>query len=53
MCQKEWVGRNVHVIPVDIFEEALKDMLKGHRFGNLRTRCGMALKNHPGHGEKG
>ena len=39
MCPKEWIGQDVHVIPVTIFEEeVLKDMLKGHKFGTLRRR---------------
>ena len=36
---KAWIGRDVHVIPVDIFrEEALNEMIKGHRFGSFRRR---------------
>ena len=33
MAPKEWIGQDVHMIPVAIFdEEALKDMLKRVRF---------------------
>jgi putative transposon-encoded protein len=36
MAPKEWIGQDVHVIPVAIFnEEALNDMLKGVRFGRM------------------
>ncbi len=34
MVPKEWIGKECHVIPVEIFnEEMLDQMLKGHRFG--------------------
>ncbi len=37
MVPKEWVGKECHVIPVEIFEqEALDQLLKGHRFGIRR-----------------
>lgn len=37
MVPKSWIGRVVHVIPKDIFdEEMLGELLKGHRFGVRR-----------------
>jgi putative transposon-encoded protein len=34
MVPREWIGKQCHVIPVEIFnEEMLDQMLKGHRFG--------------------
>ncbi len=34
MVPKEWIDKQCHVIPVEIFnEEMLNQMLKGHRFG--------------------
>lgn len=40
MAPKEWIGRDVYVIPKDIFEEeGLANLIKGHRFGvRLRRR---------------